>query len=103
MNRSSVGLTLMALAVIIMVVQIKGCVSSSGNYETEVGCYWSLAAKSSTLKDKLKYINMFITNLKKIKHSDYNTVFYKNYNNSFDANLDPHLHSSNPLAPSYDG
>jgi hypothetical protein len=61
------------------------------NYEKNYGQLWKLAEKSSTIQAKQQYITQFVNALKEGKtnglFADYNALFLKTPNNSFDSNL----------------
>lgn len=84
-----IGIVIMVLSIVIMGVHTKGCVSTYYSYENDIGSYWDLADKSSTLNAKSDYIEKFIAALKKSKHSEFNAVIYKtptvNFNNNIKA------------------
>ena len=64
---------------------------SSYHYEKSYSQLWQLADKSSTIPAKQEYISQFLTALKDGKargdFADYNAIFLKTPNNSFDSNL----------------
>ena len=75
----------------LLVNQIRLCVSESYTYEKKYENFWQLADKSSTIAAKQQYIAQFVNALKEGKSkgefSDYDAVFLKTPNNSFDSNL----------------
>jgi len=77
------------IPIIIWIFQIRGCVITSYEYENQIGYAWNLADKSSTISEKSKYITEFVNNLQSNRgnFSDYNAVFLKTPDNSFDRNL----------------
>ncbi len=84
----TIGISLLIISFLMGFFQIKGCIKSSYEYEKEIGSYWSLADKSSTILEKSEYIQQFITALEKSNHSEYNAIWLKTLDNSFDKNLE---------------
>lgn len=57
-------------------------------YVDEIRCYWDLSIKSSTIEEKSKYVDEFVTVLENSGfEGKHNVLFYPNKNNSFDYNL----------------
>jgi hypothetical protein len=84
----TVGSILMIIALIMMIGQIKSCISANYEYEKEIGSFWDLADKSSTIPEKSKYIKQFVNALEKTEKSEYNAIWLKTPNNSFVKNLE---------------
>jgi len=57
-------------------------------WEKEIGNYWSLADKSSTLDAKSDYIDKFVEALEKAKLAEYNAIFFKTPNNNVRKNIE---------------
>ena len=83
----TVSIALMILGMIFGFVQIKVAVIANYQYQKDIGCYWGLADKSSTLAEKSMYIEKFLQALFASKHSDYNAILLPTPNESFDLNL----------------
>jgi hypothetical protein len=62
-------------------------VNANISYAREVGNYWTLADRSSTIEEKSKYINQFVEALEKSRHADNNALVLDTPENSFDLNL----------------
>jgi hypothetical protein len=82
------GIILIVICIIMMIFQIKSCVSSNYEYENKISSYWALADKSSTIVEKSKYVKQFVEILEKSNHADYNAIWLKTPNNSFLKNLE---------------
>jgi hypothetical protein len=63
------------------------CIKINYEFEKEIGCYWELSNKSSTLSEKYKYISMFVLSLEKSNHNSHDALIFKTPNNSFLHNL----------------
>jgi hypothetical protein len=85
---STVGILFLVISFLMGFFQIKGCIKSNYEYEKEIGSYWSLADKSSTISEKSRYIQQFIIVLEKSNHSEYNAIWLKTLDNSFNKNLE---------------
>jgi hypothetical protein len=71
----------------ILITQLIVTLNTRYQFENQIGCYWELADRSSTLAEKSKYIDQYINALKECKHSEYNAIIYKTKQNSFEYNL----------------
>lgn len=58
-------------------------------YDREIGSYWALADRASTLPQKSVYIDKFVNALEnRGLAGKYDAIFYPRLSNSFDANLE---------------
>lgn len=71
----------------LMSIQVVSCVKGDYNYEKQLGSYWELADKSSTLSEKSIYITKFLDSLKASKHSDYGSVVLQTPSESWELNI----------------
>ena len=59
------------------------------HYERDIESYWNLAEKASTIQQKAVYMDKFVAGFKgKGFEGDYNAIFFKTPDNSFDKNLE---------------
>ena len=72
---------------VLLTLFIIKAVNADANYTREVGNYWTLADRSSTIEEKSKYINQFVEALEKSKHADNNALVLDTPENSFELNL----------------
>lgn len=82
-----IGSIFIVLSFIMFFMQIKGCIVKDYEYQNKIEYAWNLADKSSTLSEKSKYIEEFVTNIKKEKFAANNAVLFKTKDNSFVYNL----------------
>ena len=76
------------MGIFCLVIQIVTAVSYNYHYDKEIGSFWELADKSSTLQAKSDYIDKFVGAIEKnIDINDYNAVFLKTPTNSVKYNL----------------
>lgn len=76
------------LAVIVVVFfWITAYIVAWYSYDKNVGTYWELATRSSTLKQKAEYLQKYYDTLKESKHSEYSAIIFKTPTNNFDENL----------------
>ena len=80
---------LLPVIVVLTVLFIGSAVVASWRYENTISAPWELADKASTIPQKAKLIDRFVANLKASGlQGQYNAVWLKTPNNSFDANLE---------------
>lgn len=80
-------LTNFSIALIIVMVWVG--VVAKYQYQRDYRSYWSLADKASTIPQKSDYINQFVERLEISDMKDeYNAVFQKTPDNSFNKNLE---------------
>lgn len=79
---------LMSVLSILWLALVIGLVVS-GEYRLSKKCmsYWNLADKASTLDAKSEYINQFVKSLDAHDFSEYNAIWLKTPNNSFERNV----------------
>ncbi len=58
------------------------------NFEKDIFCYWELADRSSTIKAKCDYIDKFVKAIEANKFSDYDAIWMKTPENSFQYNFE---------------
>jgi len=77
------------LGVILFALLIVQAVVANYNYEKKYLSYWELSDRSSTIIAKEQYITQFVDAINQDRGSfaDYNAVFLKTPQNSFDNNL----------------
>lgn len=82
-----VGLLLILVAVgLIVVLGIGGC-NSWYKYSKNIGSYWELADKSSTIEAKSENIDAFVKAIKSEKFAENNAIIFRTPDNSFANNL----------------
>ena len=80
---------LLFVMVLLTALVIGNAIIASWRYENTISASWDLADKASTIPQKAKYIDQFIANLKASGlQGQYNALWLKTPNNSFDANLE---------------
>ena len=83
------GIIYISVGVIWLVVMIFFATIGNYHYERDYESYWNLAEKASTIQQKAVYIDKFVSGFKdKGFEGDYNAVFFKTPDNSFDKNLE---------------
>jgi len=87
MIRIFLGFGICVICVIFSIYLIIGGVKRDYEYNNNIYSNWTLADKSSTLSEKSKYIQSFIDKLKDSRHSDYNAIWLKTPDNSFEKNM----------------
>lgn len=79
----------MVIGLAIIIANIIVFVIGSYQYDKEIGSYWKLADKSSTVLEKAKQIDKFVGALEKVNlRGGYDAIFLKTPNNSFDSNFE---------------
>ena len=77
-----------SIGVLWLVVMIFFATIGNYHYERDYESYWNLAEKASTIQQKAVYMDKFVAGFKgKGFEGDYNAVFFKTPDNSFDKNL----------------
>ena len=87
MGRIISGILMILVSSCFCVLSIVQCSSAKIEYHNEVSYAWDLADKSSTLSEKSRYVDEFISNLKKIEHTEYGAMVFKTKEKRFDLNL----------------
>jgi hypothetical protein len=83
------GLLYVSIGTIWLVVMIFFTTIGNYHYERDYESYWNLSVKASTIQQKAMYIDKFVAGFKgKGFEGDYNAVFFKTPDNSFDKNLE---------------
>ena len=78
-----------SIGVLWLVVMIFFATIGNYHYERDYESYWNLAEKASTIQQKAVYMDKFVAGFKgKGFEGDYNAVFFKTPDNSFDKNLE---------------
>jgi len=82
------GVFLVTIASLLFIFGIIMSVVANYHYTKDFTAYWSLSDKSSTLEAKAMYIGQFVDklNASRDQFADYNAVFLKTPDNSFDRN-----------------
>jgi len=82
--------TSLIISVILGIIIIRGTILSNYEYENKYGYAWELADKSSTIKDKAKYIDEFVSLIKYTRwdFANYDAIYLQTKDNSFDRNLE---------------
>ena len=98
--RQLVGTVITLVGLILFAGQIKGCVKSEFKFENRFLSSWSLADKSSTIDAKSQYIDKFVADIisNKEEFADYDAVWLKTPNNSFENNLNALVSLKNRLS-----
>lgn len=84
----ALGIILITISSIIVVLLIIFGVYSSYQWNKNIGSYWDLADKTSTIEAKSGYIDKFVEALDSAKLSEYNAIFLKTPNNKVSKNVD---------------
>jgi hypothetical protein len=83
------GIIFFTAGVLWLIVMIICTIIGDYKYERDCESYWSLSEKASTIQQKAAYINKFVASLKdKGMEGDYNAIFFKTPDNSFDKNFE---------------
>lgn len=83
------GVILLLVAIVLFVGQIAMGIRCNYVYSKDVGSFWELADKTSTIKAKSEYIDKFVAAIESnIDVNDYNAVFMKTPNNYVKTNLE---------------
>ncbi len=83
------GIISISIGVLWLVVMIFFATIGNYHYERDYESYWNLAEKASTIQQKAVYIDKFVSEFKgKGFDGDYNAVFFKTPDNSFDKNME---------------
>ena len=83
------GVVYISIGIIGLIVMIFFAVIGNYQYERDYESYWNLAVKASTIQQKAEYVNKFVDGFKgKGYEGDYNAIFLKTPDNSFDKNLE---------------
>lgn len=83
------GVIFISIGVFWLVVMIFFAIKGNYNYERDYQSYWNLAEKASTIQQKAVYMDKFVAGFKnKGFEGDYNAIFLKTPDNSFDKNLE---------------
>ena len=83
------GIISISIGVLWLVVMIFFATIGNYHYERDYESYWNLAEKASTIQQKAVYMYKFVAGFKgKGFEGDYNAVFFKTPDNSFDKNLE---------------
>ena len=61
---------------------------TSYKFENAIECYWSLYQKAPTLEAKAIYIDKLVLALQNSKHHDYDAIWFKTLDNSWDKNME---------------
>jgi hypothetical protein len=83
------GVVYISIGAVWLIIMIFFAVIGNYHYERDYESYWNLAEKASTIKQKAVYVDKFVEGFKgKGFEGDYNAVFFKTPDNSFDKNLE---------------
>ena len=83
------GIISISIGALWLVVMIFFATIGNYHYERDYESYWNLAEKASTIQQKAVYMDKFVAGFKgKGFEGDYNAVFFKTPDNSFDKNLE---------------
>jgi hypothetical protein len=83
------GIIYMSIGILWLVAMIIFGTIGNYLYERDYESNWNLAEKASTIQQKAVYIDKFVTGFKgKGFEGDYNAVFFKTPDNSFNKNLE---------------
>src|SRR6266550_3352381 len=78
---------LAVIACVWLVVMIVGDVLTSYQYERQVGSFWELSVKASTLDKKADYLDQFVAAIDSAHLSGYNAVWLQTPDNSIAQNM----------------
>lgn len=83
------GALLIIVGVLWLIVMIVFAIIGNYEYERDYESNWNLAEKASTIQQKAFYMDKFVASLKgKGLEGDYNAMFLKTPDNSFDKNFE---------------
>ena len=83
-----IGGFMVVIGIITLVFMCVSAVVTSYEYSKKVESYWMLADKSSTITEKSRNIDLFVTQFSNEKYKGaYDAVVFKTPDNSFDANF----------------
>lgn len=83
------AIAMIFIGIIVGIGDIVNEVYGNYYYSKQFESYWNLADKASTIKQKSEYINLFVDALKSSGlQGEYNAIFMKTPDNSFDRNLE---------------
>jgi hypothetical protein len=84
-----VGLIMIFSGVFIGWKVITDTITTTYDYNREIGSNWDLSVKASTIAKKSEYLDKFVKALDKPEfHGQYNALFFPTPNNSFDSNFE---------------
>lgn len=85
----AVGFFLLGLAILLGVLMAVAAVRADYEWKNEYASSWSLADKSSTLRDKASHIEAFVSRLEASGLTgSHDAAIFKTPDNSFDKNMD---------------
>ena len=80
--------SLFMFSILVTTLNIATGITASYKYSREYGSYWNLADKSSTIKSKAKYIDIFVDKLENSNfNGQYDALVFKTPDNGFNENL----------------
>lgn len=79
---------LAAVSAVLLVTQTAMLFVKEFKYKQQVGSYWSLADKSSSIEKKSEYIDKFVGAIEKQNLGGHNAIFLETPDNSFEQNLE---------------
>ena len=83
------GFLFLTIGISWLIVMIIFTVIGDYKYERDCESYWNLSEKASTIQQKATYVDKFVSSLKgKGMEGDYNAIFLKTPDNSFDKNFE---------------
>ena len=89
MNWFIVGLLWLVISVLLIGADVYFFIYANYYYNKDIGSYWALADKASTITQKIKYIDDFIAALERMGFAGkHNALFMHTPDNSFDKNLE---------------
>lgn len=84
----AIGIVMLLIGLPLGIATVYQMVAGNYSWDNDFGSHWELADKSSTLADKAKHLDTFVSVLGKSKlEGSHHAVFYKTPTNSFDANF----------------
>lgn len=87
--KNILGVAILVAVSLISIALIVTAVRAGYQYDREIGSYWTLADKSSTIEAKSRLIDQFVLALEKQNlQGVHDALIFPNLDNSFDANFE---------------
>lgn len=81
------GVLFCTLAVVLLVWGIAAEVLADYEYDNQIGSFWSLSEKASTLDQKSAYLDQFVSAIENARLTGNNAIFLKTPDNSIEQNM----------------
>jgi len=81
------GLVFLAVGLASLILLSVFSVRASYQYDNQIGSYWSLSQKASTLQGRAQYFNEYVSAIESANLSGNDAIFLKTPDNSYEQNL----------------